>query len=332
MSWLKPPQTMVVSGDHEFKREREIRKAMQAASLAGRVIEVVDVAENSSALANLLSGNALFQQSMLVIVTTPEKGDLDFYQEHENGGDTSVCLLLHVRGNIRSNSRFAKFVDRLPKSRWLHFKEPPPWEASEEAVRFCVAEAKAASKELPEKLAKGIVTLCGEELGFLSFEIRKLCLYMDAVGAKKAEADHVRAVLVPFLTDATASPLIDALASKNEKALIKQLQTLGRSHTSEPTMYVCASVGAVALQWLQALDLAKSGISSAAAAPQIGVSPYRLDRALMPAARRWGEKGIMSLICEIATVENAVRSGKISPWIMLQTRLITLCRGSEAGG
>jgi DNA polymerase III delta subunit len=321
---------MVISGDLAFKRNREIQKATMAAQMTGRRVEWLD-GSDPECINDMLMGNIFFDEKILAFIDTPDKALYDPIRAHEKSKSKTVTLVVVYPKNIRSKGTLDVLVQDLPKGRHISFPSPKPWEFEDYATKFCVGEAKRLGKDMSENLARAVVRACGDDLGFLSFEVQKIAAYLDALGESVVAPAHIRPLIAPF-TAANVFPVVEALASLDTKRLVKTLHTVKRTHNNDPTMFVCAIVGATAVKWLQALALHEAGLPSKVAADQMGVSEFRFDRTLIPAGKRWGEQGLSKLVRGITDVERSVRKGKISPWIMLESRLASLCNSVRKSG
>lgn len=321
--WKNPPPVLAISGDHSFLVRRELQKALKAATITGRRVEFVD-GEDPNCLDDILTANVFFGEKVMAIVENPDKLPPEVIEARQESGAKDVVAVLYHPKKIRARSKFKSVVDGLGTH--IELLKPKPWEVDDQAAAFCVAEARRRGKNLGEKIAKALVKACGPDLGFLSFEVLKLCAYLDAVGEDVVKVPHVKATL-SSLQEASAFPVIDALSARDERRLLKSMNSVRRTRTSDPTMLVCALAGSNSVKWLHALTLQKAGVPSNVACTQVGVTSYRFDRTLIPSAKRWGERGLTKLIRRVTGVEKAVRSGKIHPWIMLESQLVTLCKG-----
>lgn len=326
--WNNPPPVLAISGDHTFLVRRELNKALKAAAITGRRVEFVD-GEDPDCLEDILTANVFFGEKIMAIVENPEKLPPGVIEARAKSEAQDVVAVLYHPKKIRAKTKFKAAVDALDTH--IELVKPKPWEEEEHAVSFCVGEAKRRGKNLSEKIATALVKACGTDLGFLSFEVLKLCVYLDSLGEDVVKVPHVKALL-SSLHEASAFPVVDALAARDERRLLKSLNAVRRTRTSDPTMLVCALAGSNAVQWLHALTLQKAGVPSNVACTQVGVTSFRFDRSLIPAGKRWGEHGLARLIRGVADVERAVRTGKMHPWIMLESQLVSLCKGTAGSG
>lgn len=329
MGWLKPPPVVAVSGSVALLRKREIDKAIRAAHKKKRRIERVRAEDGG--LDRLMASTVFFDdEKMLIIISEPDKLDMDQVLSHFQGGDSQVVWLLDYDGNLRKNSRLYKL---LQKHSMVHmsFAEPEPWKAEGWAVKFVKSEAKTHGKTMPDAIAKVLVKVCGTDLGLLAFEVLKLNAYLDSLGETEIKPAHVKGTLA-VLTEASLFPLVDAVARAQEAAVLKQFSTIERTHKGDPTMRVCAILAFNIANWLQAAGALALGMGAEEAARSVGTSVARMRKSMMPAAKQWGKSGLIDLLEIVTGVGRAVKSGRANPWMLLQARLAASCRASRAPG
>lgn len=322
MGWDNPPPVIALSGNDEFLREREVQRAIRGAAMSNRLVSYAD-GKNQSEIESAISGSVFFDQRQLLVVTNPEKLDPEFVLDHYASGDDSVSLLLLCRGALAANLKLAK---ALKKGKITHgvFTSPKPWEAEDDAVSFCVLEAKQAGKKLPEPMAKALVKLSGTDKGILSYEVWKLCLRAESEKSSDIQAAYLKG-LVSSVSETSVFPVVDAVGARDPKILIKRLRSLDRTSPGDKTMFVCAILTSSILTWIQALSLTNQGFDSGTASQMMGVSPFRFNKSVLPPALRWGEVGLLKLLGDVAAVERGVKTGSLHPWVMLQSRLLESC-------
>ncbi|MDB4278202.1 hypothetical protein N9917_01230 [Deltaproteobacteria bacterium] len=322
-SWNDPPSVMVISGNQHFLRERAVRKAMWAASVNSRVIEHMD-GNDQSELSSKVSGSVLFSQESMVIVANPQKASLELLWSHHEDGDDDLCLVLHHTGKINGNTKFGKMVKKLAKWQHLEFLEPARHKAKEEAVRFCRVEAKRKGFPLEEKLAMAVVRNAGTDYGVLSYELQKAAAFATSLGAEEIQSTHI-AQTISMLGSEDAIPVTEAIGMANGPKVLKEMARLRRASNRDPTMLLVALISRGAAQWLQAAALDASGVDSKSAARQVGVPAFVYERFIIPVGRRWGQKRLVQLIKEVSRVEKAVKTGAISPWLLLEATVYASC-------
>ena len=109
---------LAVSGNHEYLRMHEVKRIIAQNSEQGWEIDHVD-GSNLSDLVTALSPNSFFDSGnkTLVVVTKPEKANLELLEEHyESDEDEDIVALLHYEGNPKGNTKFGKFLKKIGKT------------------------------------------------------------------------------------------------------------------------------------------------------------------------------------------------------------------------
>jgi DNA polymerase III delta subunit len=314
---------MVVSGNHHFMREREVRKALWAAGLNKRAVEFVD-GKDGAEISTRISGSVLFSQESMVVVTNPQKCDLALLQAHHEDGDGDLCLVLHHEGKIRGNTKFGKMVKKFASWQHQEFNEGKRHEAKADAAKFCQSEAGRLKVPLSEKLAASLVRVIGTDYGLLHFELRKAAAYAKSLGDSSIEIKHIRGT-VSNIGEADAIAVTEAIAMGNGPRALHAMAKVRKASDRDPTMMLIALISNNAAKWLQAASLNKMGIIPKNAAQQVCLHPFVYERFILPVGKRWGEAALVRLIKEMSRVEKAVKRGAISPWTMLEAGVLASC-------
>jgi DNA polymerase III delta subunit len=329
-SWNEPPSVMVVSGNHHFMREREVRKAQWAAGLNKRVVEFVD-GKDGAEISTRISGSVLFSQESMVIVTNPQKCDLAMLEAHHDDGDGDLCLVLHHEGKIRGNTKFGKMVKKFASWQHREFNEGKRHETKARAIQFCQDEAKRLKVSITEKLAVILVKVLGMDYGVLHFELRKLAAYAQSLGDTAIEPKHIKGT-VSTIGDADALAVMDVLGTADGPRTVKAMARVRQASNRDPTMMLIALISNNGAKWLQAASLDKMGIDPKNAAQQVGLHPFVYERFVLPVGKRWGPAALVQLIKEMSRVERAVKRGAISPWTLLEAGVLASCEAAGRRG
>lgn len=332
--WKNPPPVVILSGDHEFLRVRELKEAITVADVVGRSVEYVDGSDREALSHVLSSTGVFFQDTVLVVLENAEKVDVSLLLDHHERGSNDVVVVVHHPGKIKRGSNLATVAEELPKKFVARFEAPKPWEAEERAIRFCSDEARRKGFSLSERIASALVKSVGADLGVLSFEIDKIGMFMGAEGAEVAEPRHVRATLGAFV-ELGPGPIVAALERRNLKALGSALANMRRTHAgnlSGATLRACAFVSRAATEWLHVASLLKEKAPLEEIASRTGRHLFVLREKVLPAAKRWGEGSLVSLIRLVARIERSVRNGHVHPWVELECALLEAVDEEHNGG
>lgn len=309
----------IISGDELFLVRRFRDGYIGAMLEQGWSVEYADAGTPGEVSAAM--GGGLFVEDMktLVVVMNPHQGDLALYDTHIKAKNPDTVLALYYEGKPHGNTKWGKFVKAHPK---IHraYDRPKDWDLPEYARAFLLEEAQDQGLQFEHPgLPAAIVERAGTDLGVLHFEIRKMAALAES-GTITVEV--VKGALAE-LTTASVLPVIDALSVRNRRKLAKALGRIEATHRSDATMAVCRIVGARAVQWLQAANLAE--LPAAAAAEELGLNPWHYKNNILPVARKWGQNRLIKLIKTLARCERSVLSGEVSPWSFLCARLLRAC-------
>jgi len=331
--WKNPPPVVVLSGSEDYLRSRELREAVSAADASGRGVEYLAGADVEELRRILSSTGVLFQEEVLVVVEDPEAVDAEMILQHHEAENNAVVVVLYHEADIKAKSNLARIAEALPARFVARFEKPKPWEEAEHASRFCVSEATRRGVRLTMPLADGIVKSVGTDLGMLSFEIEKLAMLLRAEGLDEATPAHARSVLGAF-TELGPRPIVDALERRDVRATGTALASMRRTHAGQAsgaTIRACAFIGAAARGWLHVASLLQADVSHEEIAQRTKLHPFVLRKTILPAARRWGQGDLISLLKSLASVERGVRNGHVNPWVELECALFRSL-GAEAVG
>lgn len=331
--WKNPPPVVVLSGEHEYLRLREVKEAIRVGEANGRSIEFLQGTDREELTRILSSTGVFFQEEVLVIVEEPEKIDADLVIRHHESEDTATVLVLHQVGPVKPKTNLMKVVKELPARFVADFEKPKPWEEVDHAAQFCVAEARKHKLKLDQPLATAIVQNIGASLGILAFEIQKLAMLMAARGETTITPQHVKSTIASF-SELGPKPILQALERRDPKATARALANMRRTHAGNlgaATMLACAWIGRSLSKWLHVAALNEEGYSLGEISARVSTHEFVIRKTLLPVARRWGQGRLTSLLKAIAGVERSVRSGHVHPWIVLECALFRSFEGRTTG-
>lgn len=311
---------LVVSGGQTVLRLRFLKHLIETKRSEGVTIEQVD-GEDHSALRDALEGNPFLATKTLAIVRNPEKIPLEMLEAHL-ATEADTTLLLHIEGEPDGRTKFGKFVKKELGKLHKAFPKPTEWKAPEVAAAFVLDEVKRHGLTIGPGLAPALVSHVGSDLGMLVFEIDKMAMLAAARGVTVLGTPEVKGAMAP-LAEASVSPLVEALSSRNRKNLSRALVRLGRTSKTDPTMRICGLLRKTVTRWVQAVYL--DALPPVAAAEELGLNKWYFETKILPPAKRWGKKGTVKLAQGIARAERAVLQGALNPWLLLSTYLLEAC-------
>ena len=323
-TWTHPPPVVVLSGTVEFLRIRELKKAIGAADRTKRQVQYVEGADRDELSSILSSTGIFFTGKNLVVVSTPDKIDLDLVWDHHERGENVTSLLLHHEGTIKANTKFGKLIKKLPPKNVASFAAPKAWEQEQYAVEFLAAEAKSRKLKLDLRLAAGMVQNIGVDYGILSFEMDKIAMLISAEGdGNEITSEHVKSVMAAF-SELGAMPVVEALGRRDLKGLSRALANMRRTHAGHPsgaTLKACGLLSHNVTTWLHTASLLSQGANTEEISERIKLHPFVVRKNILPVARRWSEGVLSALLNAIAGVERGVRLGHVNPWVELECAL-----------
>lgn len=320
------PTLFAISGSQGLLRRRAVADAIEHQKKTGWRIDFVDGSNKSELREAMSQGGLMFEKNqILVVVNKPEKADLDLLQEQLDDGEDGIVLLLDYEDDPKGNTKFGKWLKKLPPKLHRNFPAAPdskPWEAEKEAVEFCVVEAKRLGKKLSEEMSRAIVKRCGSDFGVLSFELMKMCILADLDGVAELGSPQIKPVMAPMM-EASLMPITEALSTKQAVGVSRALVRVMKTHRGDPTMAVCGWVGRTALRWLGAVELRDRDPNEAA--DLLRENPWFYKNKLLTQVRGWKREEVIRLLRVIGESQRAVLAGHVAPWTGLTARLLALC-------
>lgn len=311
---------LLVSGSDDFRRERVVRQITRKRVSSGWKSEVLN-GDDPSLEVSLGAVGILFAEKRVIVIRHPEKAPLSLLQAQITEPNRDVLLVLDHEGEIKASSLFYKnFVSKLPKGVAKNFTEVPSYKARDDAYQFVMEEVSALGNTLEEALAYVLVDRVGTDLGVLSFELLKASLF---AGEKNPITSNVlRATMAPLM-DLGGQPLLDAISDCNRPKTMLELRRIELSGGSDQTIRICgAFLSPSFLRWMAAIHLHQSGVSPANAAGRASANPWYWEHKILAPALRWGYRGCRVLVEAVAEAQTAVFQGVLSPWNILEVRLL----------
>ena len=317
---MKNPAALLVAGTDEHRRRVFIREFISKFSKDGYLIHPLDGTDRNGLQGVLSSVGVLFSNHTLVVITHPEKVAPEDVADHLQDPSPYLLLLLVSEDDKPSGG----ILDGFPAANTKLFSLPPFYKMDEHAADYARELCKSQGVSLPEPLARALVKKVGNDLGVVSFEIDKALHLARALGVKALEPVHIKATMAP-LSELDGGPLVDALGTRNRRAISDELARYKKSKKGDPTIEVCGrSLTPSVLRWLQASYLHGKSVSPASAAGRVGSSPWYWEHRVLPCARNWGVDGCRELLGVIAKSQEAVFSGAINPWGILESGVLRL--------
>jgi len=316
------PPVLIVSGGQELLRRRLLNQMMATQRDAGWTIVNVD-GSHPGEVRDALDGDVFGSSQTLVVVHNPEKVSLEMLEQHRKVDDPTVTLLLYIEGEPDGRTKFGKLVKTWGDIH-KNFPLPSEWDAPKAAEKFLQDEFKSKGLTVTSGLAMALVERVGSDFGMLAFEADKIATLAKLDKSPSVEGRHIRGGMAA-IAEASVFPIVDALAARSSKKLVKALAEVRRTSKDDPTIRVSRLIGSSVTKWFQAIFL--DSLPPKAAAQELGINPWYFENKVLPAAQRWGKAGMVRLIADLAASERAVFNGALDPWVVLCTRLLSSCLG-----
>ncbi|MFA6234558.1 MAG: hypothetical protein WC824_10305 [Bacteroidota bacterium] len=322
------PSVFVVSGAQDFLRRRFLNGVVKGQQNEGWLVEYVDGSVTGELRDSLNQGGSFFEsdedRKTLIVVSNPEKADLELIKEHVEEQEPDAVLLLDLEGEPKGNTKFGQFVKALGKNAHSNHPKPAFWDEVEVAARFCVTEAKSRGKILEENLANELARKVGTDLGFLAFEIQKMAMLADIDQSETIRVDHVQGGKA-VMSEAILSPLTDALIFRNRNLMAISLNQIRKSSKRDPTLRIAGFLWATVSKWLAVSEFLKSGVGLDEGASKLKLNPWFFKNKLVPQVQRWPCEDVLKLVHVLAGAERSVLNGNLNPWVVLVTGLLGVC-------
>jgi DNA polymerase III delta subunit len=321
MSWRNPPPCVVIGGDEDLLRKREIHKAVQVTIQSGRP---VIWASKDSEVVDALTSASTFGDSALIVCPLQEISRETLLDVKQNQPPLTGLLLIHEEE--LDEKKFPALEEVHGGYRISHVKPTSKKGLKSLAVRFSRKEAEdllGDKESLPEKLAEALVEAAGVDLGVLAFELQKAAALARFENKKHIEADHIKKLLRAH-SEIDLTPLREALKIRDPKKILSSLEKIHRASGGDPVMLLLRSKGGpadLAVTWLRASLFLKRGGSSGDIAQRLGVPDWSVPD-ILAALKNWKTQELRSLVGELALVDRGVLLGTPSPWVALQSRLL----------
>ncbi len=300
----------VISGGESILRRRSA-----LSFLKGETFQIVHSAQElEGALVPPMFGTppALWCRNVV-----PTEGMVDSLESHESS------VVIEMDGEIPAKSPLLKCKGKSAK--WIVLPIPKPWEKRQAALSFVQEEATKQNLVLSEALGAALVSLVGNDLGVLAFEVEKLALLTQEQGLTEATPKFLGHTIAGFV-ETGMEELIHNVGQKNAKHILNSYALIERTHglSSSTVLRICAALLYHARIWLCCKTLCHG--DPALLGEKLSLHPFVLKKQHFPHAVRWAEPELLTLIAGISSVQRSVRRGTVSPHLQLQGLLLGLAQ------
>lgn len=219
---------------------------------------------------------------------------------------------------VIQNGKRPRVLDTFPST---PYDLPKAYKRLEASAGFLEEQVRELGKEIDPKVCLALVKRIGMDFGVLRWEALKIAYQTEG---EKVDPKGLGRLIAP-LSEAQGTDLVEAIAARDIRSFLFQCSRLEQSSSKDPTMGMCAGLLFTStLKWLEISLRLSKGESAGDIASAVGVSPYLLERVLIPQVRSLGLKRIRGLLALLSECEKAVKSGGINPWVRFKAGILKL--------
>ena len=339
--WDRPYPVMVLTGNDDFMRDRELSRARRAAGVTGR--RFVSVPEgDGEALRAILSASFLVSDPCIAVLESglPRRrgqtgswtdADADLVLEHHAADDAAdVALVVSHAGAVPDDGFVRRVVDGVGKRRVLSWTAPKPWEGRDAAAKFLRSEVSRLGCTISEEDAVLAVRVAGTDRWLMTQEALKYVTLARVDGRETVARADVLSLAAPFASE-YREDLVAAVAAGNQAGVVRALASARGGGDGDTPVSACGHLARTLSKWIHVAAIMESRdkVSDEDIAGRVGVNVYVMRNNMVEPARRWGVRRLTRLLKDVAGVERGVKQGRINPWVMLEAALLRHCRSAS---
>jgi len=297
-----------LNGDFEDFKKFKVQETKQQKIIEGYEIRLADATEKDLNLDRLLEISMFDPSPILVIIDNAHKLKKDDCLKVIES-DSSIELILIGTGKLKADKGLTIQTIDTPK-------DLNTWCAG-----FIVDVLKKEGITIKEDLAKAIVLRIGCDVGYLYSECMK---YKYASSSQEILPKEVAGVM-SILGEEDGTKIIDAIKSFDVKAVIKTMDDLQKTKSTDPTMSFVAGLLSYNLcLWFEIACLLEQGKDAKSITDLLKLNLYVVEKIHIPFVKKISLKKISELIKLASQCEYSVLSGERDSWTRLKTGLIKI--------
>lgn len=316
INWTQKPKTCLLTGNSEFLKEREVRRAI--AAHAGYSVLEFEAGSDMDVVERTLMSRSLFSDKKLVVIRSigDAKSRRKILLEYCANPLDDVTLVLVSK----HQKRLVKWITQDLKTEVSEkLEELSSWELPD----WVKKEANARGLTFPKSFAEAIVLNVGTDLYSLSNELDKLQVYCS--GRKDVEVEDIEAVLFQH-TAISPFEVIDLWAmgerDHSVRMFLTHLENTPRTEWMKSVLVILGGLQDRVENILKAKDMKGRGKSSSDIAKKIGVSPYIYMNQLTPQLSVRKSMVLEDAYINLASIESRVKMGAPGK-LLLESFLLT---------
>lgn len=303
IDWTKKPKTVLLTGNSEFLKEREIDGAVKA--LPGYSLLEFDASSDMEGVELTLTSRSLFAEKKLVVIRSigEAKSRRKILTEYCANPQDDITLIL----SSRHQKRLLKWVTTsLKVEEKQKLDEMPSWELSD----WVVDEGRARGLSVSKSFAEAIVLNVGTDLYSLTNELDKLSVYCE--DRTNVEVADIEAVLFQH-TSFSPFEVVDLWASGemsgSSRMFLAHLDNTPSTEWMKSVLVIMGSLQDRVEHLLRARDMKSRGKSSNDIAKSLGVSTYIYLNRLTPQLTARKSVALEDAYIELADIESKIKMG-----------------------
>jgi DNA polymerase III subunit delta len=314
---VRPDPVTVVVGEEELLVERAVASVLASAAAAEDGFNVHDVGAASLGPGELLGLTApsLFGGGCLVVVRAAQDAGKDVSAELQRLAESpapDVILVITHAGGAKNKALLAGLV-----SAGARRVDCPPIKRFGERMDFLRAEFTRAGRKADEGGLRTLLDAVGTDLRDLAAACSQLAADTTGVINQETVARYYRG-----RAEATGFSVADRACEGNLTAALEQLRWALATGTSP---VLISSALASGLRTLGLVGSAGRGLSSNALAADIGMPPWKIDKARQQ-LRGWSADGLAAAHAAVAEADAQVKGEGANAGYALECAITTIVR------
>jgi DNA polymerase-3 subunit delta len=315
IAWGKKPKTVLILGNSDFLKEREIQRGIDAHG--GYSVLDFDGTSDMDAVERTLMSRSLFSEKRFVVIRSIEgsKSRRKILVDYCANPQDDLTLVM-----VTSKSRVPKWVTQdLNPEVVEKFEAMKSWQLPD----WVVEEAKSRGLTFPKSFAEAIVLNVGEDLYSLTNELDKLQVYCG--DRSEVEVSDIEAVLFQH-TAFSPFEVVDlwALGERDHsvRMFLAHLDNTPRTEWMKSVLVILGSLQDRVENILKAKDMKARRMPSNDIASKIGVSSYVYLNHLTPQLSARKAVALEDAYLDLAEIEARVKMGAPGK-LLLEAFLLT---------
>jgi DNA polymerase-3 subunit delta len=315
-------------GEDDLSREEATRVLMaqvggdpSATSLhEGTELNVAQIVSMARSLPMFAERRTLIIKDLLSFLTTRGEAGKHAVEQLVEGVASlpeSACLVLVERGELRKDNKFLKFANQHERCSVKYFDAPK--DSTEWIIRRTKGEYGA---QITPQAAHALATVVGNDLRRADNELVKLVSYVDS---KRPIEEADVALLTPYVAEANAFKLVDALIGGDAKTAMRLIHITLQQDPSDPGFRLFGLIVSQFRSLLLVREYLSDGGHTRDMASSLGIHPFVAEK-LSKQSRAFSLEDLEDVYRRLHCYDVDMKTGKISPELALDLLVAQLAR------